>query len=237
MEQAADEVALEVLDGSFDRTEDRTRELDALAHDSDEVVHRALPLRYLAESRAEVGKDADVARVAGDFVRRRRAWGRRVDIFSTGLRGRFFDDLRLLELARNEGELSDDPLRAGGRSLSGGIDFALQARRALVWAVSEAMPVRTAAEAEEALASFPGGAPSWSDPPVHFERAGFFRISSRAGRSSWRAFPGGGELSSGRRERVQRPRGSVPQHAGAPLAGAGAGAVGERRRRARPTAW
>ena len=38
------------------------------------------------------------------------------------------------------------------------------------------MPVRTAAEAEEALASFPGGAPSWSDPPVHFERAGFPHI-------------------------------------------------------------
>ncbi|HZF51822.1 MAG TPA: serine/threonine-protein kinase [Polyangiaceae bacterium] len=176
MEQAADEVALEVLDGSFDRTEDRTRELDALAHDSDEVVHRALPLRYLAESRAEVGKDADVARVAGDFVRRRRAWGRRVDIFSTGLRGRFFDDLRLLELARNEGELSDDlfaqeadRFREASTSL-----FKLDER--LVWAVSEAMPVRTAAEAEEALASFPGGAPSWSDPPVHFERAGFPHI-------------------------------------------------------------
>ncbi|HLM71973.1 MAG TPA: hypothetical protein VK459_04770, partial [Polyangiaceae bacterium] len=179
MEQAADEVALAALEGAFGTAEERARDLDALAQETDEVAYRALPLRYIAESRAEVGKGAEVAKVAGDFVRRRRAWGRRVDIFSTGLRGHFFDELRLLELARGEGEITDaffaqeaERYREAGSALS-----KLDPR--LVWTVSSAMPVRTAAEAAQALASYPGGPRSWSAAPElveRFERAGFPHI-------------------------------------------------------------
>lgn len=173
MEQAAGEAALAALEGAFGQAEEKARELDALAQETDEVAHRALPLRYIAEIRAEVGKGSEVAKVAGDFVRRRRAWGRRVDFGSTGLRGHFFDELRLLELARGEGEISDDlfaqeaeRFREAGAAVS-----KLDPR--LVWTVSSAMPVRTAAEAAQALASFPGGAPSWSGSAERFERAGF----------------------------------------------------------------
>jgi serine/threonine-protein kinase len=176
MEQPADEAALAVLGGSFGEAEDRARELDRLAQETDDVAHRALPLRILAETRAEVGKGAEVAKVAGEFVRRRRAWGRRVDVFSTGLRGHFFDDLRLLDLARGEGELSDDLFEQEAARFreDGAALFKLDPR--LVWTVSSAMPVRTAAEAERALASYPGGRSSWSGPPDRFERAAFPHI-------------------------------------------------------------
>jgi hypothetical protein len=46
----------------------------------------------------------------------------------------------------------------------------------LVWTVSSAMPVRTAAEAAQALASYPGGPVSWGGAPERFERAGFPHI-------------------------------------------------------------
>lgn len=173
MEQAAGEAVLAALEGDFVRSETMAHELDALAQATDEVAHRARPLRYIAEIFAEVGKGAEVAKVAGDFVRRRRAWGRRVDFGSTGLRGNFFDELRLLELARGGGEIDDDLFAQEAERFREAGSSVLKLDPRLVWTVSSAMPVRTAAEALEALASFPGGAPSWSSSPERFPRSGF----------------------------------------------------------------
>lgn len=174
MEQAVDEVAMAVLGGAFGLAEERARELDKLAEQTDEVAHRARSLRYIAECREEVG--ADVAQVAGEFGRRKQAWGRRVDVFSSKLRGHFYDELRLLDLARGAGELSSDGwareverFRAASTSL-----FKLDER--LVWTVSAAMPARTPDEARRALSEFPGGARFSSGPPERFERAAFPHI-------------------------------------------------------------
>jgi serine/threonine-protein kinase len=185
-ERVFDEVALAILEGGFDRAEERARELDRLSHGTSEMAERARSARYLAETLIEAGKGDEASRVAGEFVRRRRAWGRRMDVLASRLRGHFYDEIALLAQARDRGQLGEVSWRKEIERWREASLVSLKLDERLVWAVSVAMPVRTKVEADAALAAFPGAPPSWLEAPaadgepasaprlsVSFERAGY----------------------------------------------------------------
>lgn len=173
-EQIADQVKLASLTGALDRAEARAGALEDLVQRSTDLSQRVRPLRLLAEVRMETGRDAEAAKLAEDFARRRRAWTRRVDTLSSPHRDDFYDEVRLLALARDSGAIDgamwNDELAR----------WQQQARRSLkradeptLWTVTAAMPARDAVEAAEAFAAFPGGFSPPGAPPTRFAAVGF----------------------------------------------------------------
>jgi serine/threonine-protein kinase len=72
--EASDRIALALLAGRFDEAETRARELERLAESETAVWAHAKPALVRVRIAEETGREADAAKVAGDFLRRREAY-------------------------------------------------------------------------------------------------------------------------------------------------------------------
>jgi len=173
-ERLLDQLDTAAFAGDFDALEGHARRLTELTEGSDDRSLRVRPLRLLLEAHLEADRTAETKDLVAGFVKRRRAWGLQDGVLGLIFGDHIYDEPRLLALAHETGAL---PPAAWREEIGRWRDEALLSSNKLdaatVWAVTEAMPARNAAEAAEALAAFPGGLSAAPATPASFRAAGF----------------------------------------------------------------
>ena len=175
-----DRIHLDILKGRFEDAERRALELShAVASEATQDAH-ATPALLLVQIRHEMGRDADAAKLAGEYMKRKDAWvaDPREEDFALA---KDVTPEMLAALARG-GRMTPKELATRRAEWLGEWEHGLaSAFRSYVWLHGYAKPAETADDAKAALAALPSFEPLPSFRPMTYADGDIGKVYLLAG--------------------------------------------------------